>query len=271
MKFNKLVKTIDYVTYPSFQELRSINQKLGDSVVTITEIIISAIIAVLLDKTTIIQFAVTKIADYKQNAFLQGIAQNNTPISLSSLSTIIAIFIGIVVCVLIRIIPWIYVRCRYRNKRKVSQREDLARAFYKLVIPQLITIKSLIEQHDESDIQSSDKRFLLLLQVKYEICDLLTALNGISVLEYKTNGTLRKDSEDLLRLIGCDSYYAVLTELTKCATLTRTKLATYGDKADDLVNSLDATIKSSKTILSARIRNDELATEYSNYEELTKD
>lgn len=262
MKFNKLVKTIDYVTYPSLQELRKINRNLGDSISKLTDLFFSAIVAAAIDKTELIQLAVKKIVAKYQIVSLQNIVNSNTPIKLDTLGTIIAIIIGLAILIIIRIARWIYVRCRYKNKKKVSQREGIFCEFYKLVIPQLVTIKSLLEQHDESEPEAKHKRFLLLLQVKYEVCDLIMTLDRIKVLEVKKDGTLFDDSKDVLDLIGSDAYYAVLEELTRCASKTRSYLNAYAEKADDLVNSINVTIQSSSAIQTARELNSEYDTEY---------
>lgn len=262
MKFNKLVKTIDYVTYPSLQELRKINRNLGNSISKLTDLFFSAIVAVAIDKTELIQLAVKKIVVKHQIIWLQNIFNSNTPIKLDTLGTVIAILIGLAILIIIRIARWIYVRCRYKNKRKVSQREGVSSDFYKLVIPQLVTIKSLLEQHDESEPEAKHKRFLLLLQVKYEICDLVLTLDRIKVLEVKKDGTLLDNSKDVLDLIGSDAYYAVLEELTRCASTTRSYLKAYAEKADDLVNSINDTIRSSNAIQTARGQNSEYNTEY---------
>ena len=264
MKFNKLVKTIDYVTYPSLQELRKINRNLGDSISKLTDLILSAIIAIAVDKTELIQLAVTKIVTKHQIVYLHSIVKSNTPIKLDTLGTIIAIILGLTVLVIIRIARWIYVRCRYKNKRKVSQREGIFCDFYKVAIPQLVTIKSLLEQHDESESTDIHKRFLLLLQVKYEICDLIMTLDRIKVLEVKKDGTLRDDSDSVLGLIGSDAYYAVLEDLTRCASITRIHLETYAEKADDIVASINVTVKSSNALQIARQQNSEYDTEYLN-------
>lgn len=265
MKFNKLVKTIDYVTYPSLQELRKINRSLGDSISKLTDIICSAIAAVALDKTELLQLAVTKWCENSRICFIRDIANNTSSISKETIGTIIAIIIGILICVVIRIIRWFNVRRRSKNKRNVSQREGIACDFYKSIIPQLVTIKSLLEQHNETNNKDQDTRLLLLLQVKYEICDMISALDRIKVLDKKKDGTLCDNSKDVLELIGSDAYYAVLEELIRCVSETRIRLDAYAEKADDLVKSINATIKSSNAIQVARKQNKEFGDVYDRF------
>ena len=252
MKFNKLVKTIDYVTYPSLQELRKINRNLGDSISKLTDIFFSAVITVAIDKTELIQLFVNNTCKNISIPFLQDIIKNHSPISIETFSTIIAIILGILICVSIRIGRWFHVRRKSKDKRKVSQREGIARDFYKLVIPQLITIKSLLEQHDESDKQDLQKRYLLLLQTKYEICDLILILDRIKILEIDKDGTLLKNSKDVLDLIGVDAYNTVLEELIRCVSVTIQYFSEYKEKASVLVNSIISTISSSNTICATR-------------------
>ena len=257
MKFNKLVKTIDYVTYPSLQELRKINRSLGDSISKLTDIVFSAIVAAAIDKTELLQLVFTRCSENSRFLILRDIANNSSPISKETIGTIIAVILGILICVLIRITRWFYVRCRYKNKRKVTQREGIACDFYKSVIPQLITIKSLLEQHDETNIHDRDTCLLLLLQVKYEICDMISNLDRIKVLEERKDGSLLDNSKDVFKLIGSDAYFAVLEELIRCAAETNKRLKTYAERADDLVNSINDIIASSNTIQIARKRNTE--------------
>ena len=103
MKFNKLVKTIDYVTYPSLQELRKINRSLGDSISKLTDIVFSAVVAAAIDKTELLQLAFAKCCENSRFIFLRDIANNISPISRETIGTIIAVILGILICVIIRI------------------------------------------------------------------------------------------------------------------------------------------------------------------------
>ena len=114
-----------------------------------------------------------------------------------------------------------------------------------------------MEQHDETDTHDQDTRLLLLLQVKYEICDMISTLDRIKVLEERKDGSLLDNSKDVFKLIGSDAYFAVLEELIRCAAETNKRLKTYAERADDLVNSINDIIASSNTIQIARKRNTE--------------
>lgn len=51
MKLFKLIKSIDYVSYPSYKELVKISDAVSNSVATFRDMLISTIVGILFDKT----------------------------------------------------------------------------------------------------------------------------------------------------------------------------------------------------------------------------
>lgn len=211
MKFHKLVKSIDYVTYPALVELRKINNALGDSLSNLFNVFVSTAIGVIMEITPLSDLLIerfvktsncTKISEFGNNPDASGI---------------IAIFCATFLFCILGIIHFIKSRWG-SNKDTVDERREIAFEFYKVIIPKLISIKSIVEQHDDSEEDKElDKRFLLLLQAKYELIELLHMLSRLKIIELKgSTNVLTRNSKDVLDQIGADAYYTVLIDIIHC-------------------------------------------------------
>ena len=206
MKFHKLVKSIDYATYPVLVELRKINKVLGDSLSGFRDILISSVVAVLFDVSLLSQWIVGEFFGNSTCAYL--VKFSRYPDAGKFIAIILA---GLVYCVL-----WLrhWIKARWgSNKNTINERKEIAFEFYKVIIPNLISLKSIIEQADAS-IADEDKKVLLLFQAKHELEELVYLLTRLEVVEVdaQTN-ILTKNSKDVLDQIGQDAYFAVLIDI----------------------------------------------------------
>lgn len=231
MKFHKLVKSIDYVTYPSYLELRKINKKLGDSLSSIQNVLVSALIGFFLDKIMMFRW----LADVLKNETLKAFFDDEIVNKLTAFAIALLFYYALK---FIR-----YADSRWgSNKDTVDERKSIVFTFYRCIVPNLISLKSLLQQHDESDKDEIDKRYLLLLQAHHEVCDIFDELDKINVVEFRKtpkkmlkirinnssadlnqndnehekkskDKEIEKNSKDVLKQIGPDVYLAVLKEL----------------------------------------------------------
>lgn len=77
---------------------------------------------------------------------------------------IIALLFYAIVCA----VHWVAVRYS-SNKNTVEKQNNIVDEFYAIAIPQLIEVKSILEQVDEDNSNDDRKKLLLLLQAKHEI------------------------------------------------------------------------------------------------------
>lgn len=223
MKFHKLVKSIDYVTYPVLVELRKINNTLGNSLSNFRNLIISAVIGILFDITPMSEFIIEDILKKSKCKFIvmfgnYGDADKIVAICLAGLLYGALCFWHIIMEL------W------GSNKDTVDERKEITFEFYKVVIPSLISVKSIVEQHDDSK-GDEDKQFLLLLQAKHELEELLCLLSRLNVIELdeKTN-VLTCDSKDVLDQIGKEAYFTVLIDILDCIQDVYTKIRNCSNK-----------------------------------------
>ena len=217
MKFHKLVKSIDYATYPVLVELRKINKVLGNSLSGFRDILITAAVGILLDSSPISQWVVVKISENSKCPPLVKFG------SYSDADKLIAILLaGVVYCVLLL---WHFIKDRWgSNKNTINERKEIAFEFYKVIIPNLISLKSIVEQADAST-DDEDKRVLLLFQAKHELEDLIYMLTRLDVIEIDTKtNILTKNSKDVLDQIGQDAYFTVLIDVIDRVNEVYTKL-----------------------------------------------
>ncbi len=222
MKFHKLVKSIDYVTYPSYVELKKINKKLGDSYSSIQNILISAFIGFFLEKTMIFNWIANFFLSNTNNEVLKNLLDND------NINRIAALLFALIVYSVLMFIRFADSRWG-SNKDTLDERKDIVFTFYRCIVPNLIALKSIIQQHDESEDKEYDKKYLLLLQAHHEIYDLFEQLNNINVVEFqkekkkhkRSNDNIHSDEEmeieknskDVLDQIGADTYLTVLKDL----------------------------------------------------------
>ena len=217
MKFHKLVKSIDYATYPVLVELRKINKVLGNSLSGFRDILITAAVGILLDNSPISKWVVEEVL---RNSMCPHLVKFS---SYSDADKLIAILLaGVVYCVLLL---WHFIKDRWgSNKNTINERKEIAFEFYKVIIPNLISIKSIVEQADTST-DDEDKRILLLFQAKHELEDLIYLLTRLDVIEIDTKtNILTKNSKDVLDQIGQDAYFTVLIDIIDRVNEVYTKL-----------------------------------------------
>ena len=239
MKFHKLVKSIDYVTYPVLIELRKINSTLGHSLSSFREILISALMGVILEITPISQLIIDKFFKESTCSYLVSFSK------IDNAAKIVAIMLTILFYISLLLHRFIKERWG-SNKGSVNLRKDIVFEFYKVVIPKLVSVKSIVEQHDESMQSDADKRFLLLLQAKYELSELIELLSHLNILEIeKHTNVLTKDSKDVLDQIGEEAYFAVLLNVLKDADLVYSKIKDCTiTQTHDILKSLQSQISS---------------------------
>ena len=111
MKFYKLVKSIDYVTYPSLIELRKISTSIGDAISNFQNIILAALLSTILDLSTISKWLVTKIASLWPAQTIVRFSR------LENAGKILSVLIGLFLYSIFFLIRWIRIRWR-RNKNR---------------------------------------------------------------------------------------------------------------------------------------------------------
>lgn len=242
MKFHKLVRSIDYATYPVLVELRKINKTLGNSLSSFRDILISAVVGVLLDVSPVSRFIIEKV--FRDSGCHYLIEFSN----YTDAKTIITIFLaGAVYCVLWM---WHFVKVRLRsNKNTIAERKEITFEFYKVIIPNLISLKSMIEQADAAE-DDEDKRVLLLLQAKYEVESLIHLLSHINVIEVDSGtNLLTKNSRDVLDQIGSDAYFTVLIDIVDRVGDVFSKLESCKKKCvSDALNSIQSNFCSANVL-----------------------
>ena len=205
MKLHKLVKSIDYATYPLLYELRKINDTLGNSLSTLRDMIIAAIIGLFLDITPISKLIVAVMQKSKWACLICFGNYENA-------NKIIAVFLALLAYGVLCLYHFIKKRWG-SNKNTINARKDITFEFFKVVLPNLILVKSLIKQACDSKCDE-DKKILLLFQAKHEIGELIALLSKLDILEIdKKTKSPTRDSLDILGQIGQDAYFTVLIDI----------------------------------------------------------
>ena len=236
MKLFKLIKSIDYVTYPSYRELVKIRNAVSNSLASFRNILISSMIGVL--------FEVAPISDYIVTKFM-----NNHPVGCckarsdyENTSLLISIVVALIAYLIISLVRSVCIRFR-SNKDTKSKRDTLVYEFYKIAIPQLIEVKSILEQMDEKPSRYERKKKLLLLQAKHEICDLYRLVSEMRVIERKKMGLLTQESKVLHDRIGKSTYSIFLEEMLETMYDIYSKLSGYNvSKIQDEIEEIKANI-----------------------------
>lgn len=243
MKFYKLVKSIDFVTYPVLIELQKINEVLGDSISNFRKMIISAAVGMLFDLTPISSLIIENIFCNSKISWLSSFAKINNS------DTFVAFIIALIFYFVLVLFNYFSKRWG-SNKNTTKERTQIVLKFYTVVIPQLISIKSIIEQHDESFAHDKDKRYLLLLQAKYEICELINILSELNVIEIDKKGLLTKNSKDVLDQIGPNAYFTILIHVLNRAKDIYKRLISCNINHDAaIIESLAATLLTARLFI----------------------
>ena len=209
MRFNKIIKSIDYVTYPLLTELKEINQRMRKA----NNVVLSALVSFVINKTFIVQHILQSISEKSNCICIKKMLSTND--SIKTASSIVVIVFGLFVLSFPYVVD--YFKKRWgSNKKDYIEREEIVNAFYRSVIPHLISIKSIMEQHNEAKKKEKSKKALLLMQANYEICNLVLALNKLKIIERKKDGNLKESSQELLYLIGKDVYLQVVNDICEC-------------------------------------------------------
>lgn len=206
MKLFKLIKSIDYVTYPAYKELVRISNTVSDSVRAFRDILISAIAGVLFNLTPLSNLILSKIKGQSPSGIIEKIINyENTPIFISIIAAII-IYGGI------NLVKAIQIRWG-SNKNTKPKRDILVYEFYNVAIPQLVEVKSILEQIDENQSIDERKKVLLLLQAKHEICNLYEMLSEMRIIEREKSGCPTIHSNILSDRISPSAYNTFLREM----------------------------------------------------------
>lgn len=211
MKFYKLIKSIDYVTSPVYEELCAIRKEITNTLNDTKSLVIS-IIAGLLSNST-------ELFNSVQNKLLLSVEKPNLVKFIESdfFRVLCPITVIVFVYFFIKALTFFYTHVKLScedNKDSKAKRDILVDKFYHQIIPQLIEIKSLTEKASTLNTQEDERKILLLyLQAKHELKNLMCDLENMKVLERQTTGLIKKDSAILLDRIGDMTYNLVLAEM----------------------------------------------------------
>jgi len=209
MKLFKLIKTSDYVSYPIYKELVKINDSISNSITTFRDVLISTIVGVLFDKTPVSNQLLMFAKSFFPNNIIGEMAQ------FEGASILLSTSIGFLFYGLIKFYHFMKTRLT-SNKNSKRKRDCLVDEFYKLAIPQLIEVKSMLEQVEEietKDAKDLRKKILILLQAKHEICDLYNFIYSMHVIERGKKGVQTNDSTILISRISQCAYKNFLEEM----------------------------------------------------------
>ena len=235
MKFYKLIKSIDYVTSPVYEELCAIRKEITNTINDTKSLVIS-IIAGLLSNST-------ELFNSVQNKLLLSVEKPNLVKFIESdfFRVLCPIIVIVFVYFFIKAFTFFYTHVKLsceENKDSKEKRDILVDRFYHQIIPQLIEIKSLTEKAATLSAQDDErKKLLLYLQAKHELKRLLYELKRMQVFEKDTTGLMKKDSTILVDRIGDMTYNLVLAELLDIIALFFDHFYTC-QYSDQLINEL---------------------------------
>jgi len=239
MKLFKLIKSIDYVSYPSYKELVKISNAVSNSIDTFRDLLLSTIIGVLFDKTPLSECLLQCLAEKFPNSIAEQIA------AYDNSSLILSIIIAVLAFCAIKLFYFIKARINI-NKNTKKKRDVLVHEFYNIAIPQLIEVKSIIEQTTEDTSGDHRKKLLLLLQAKYEVCDLNRSLFEMNIIERDKTGLQTKDSHILSDRISKCAYINFLEEMLDIIEIIYKELSAISDDyLENDINDIRATINAS--------------------------
>lgn len=231
MKLFKLIKSIDYVAYPSYKELVKISDAVTNSIATFRDMLISAIIGILFDVTPLSGCIVLFIKENNSSSIVQEI------VSYEGVTIFVSIFIALIIYGVINLVQFIYARWG-SNKNTKKKRDIIVYEFYNVAIPQLIEVKSILEQVEEDKSDEERKKLLLILQAKYEICNLYGLLSEMCVIERDRTGAQTDNSNNIYDRISKSAYNTFLMEMLEIMFQIYTKLKESQDTsiADDIAD-----------------------------------
>ncbi len=246
MKLFKLIKSIDYVSYPAYKELVKISDAVCNSVATFRDMLVSTIVGILFDKTPLSECILTCLSNKFPGGTIENIAKyENSPLILS-------IIIAVAFFGLFKLVYFIKTRWG-SNKNTKKKRDILVHEFYNVAIPQLIEVKSIIEQIKDDTSGEKRKKALLLLQAKYEICDLHESLFNMNIIEKDKTGLQTENSYTLSSRISKCAYIDFLEEMLDIMYVIYTELsATCNDMAKDDIADIRSTINASVVFSKAK-------------------
>ena len=117
------------------------------------------------------------------------------------------------------------------NKNTKTKRDILVYEFYNVAIPQLVEVKSILEQIDENQSIDERKKVLLLLQAKHEICNLYEMLSEMRIIEREKSGCPTIHSNILSDRISPSAYNTFLEEMLANFSSIYRDLSVYCDKS----------------------------------------
>ncbi len=239
MKLFKLIKSIDYVSYPAYKELVKISDAVSNSIANFRDMIVSTFVGVLFDKTPLSCYIITYVKNNVSNSVVKDIVQ------CQNADLILSIFIGITIFLLIKTVCFIISRFG-SNKNTKKKRDILVHEFYNVAIPQLIEVKSIMEQIQEDNSCDNRKKTLLLLQAKHEICDLYRNILNMNIIEKNKTGVKTDDSFLLSCRISNCAYINFLDEMLDIMYMIYTELHTgCCEAAKEDIEDIRSTINSS--------------------------
>ena len=241
MKLFKLIKSMDYVTYPIYKELVQISDAIGNSITAFRDMLISTIIGVIFEVTPISNLVV----DYLKEKYPDPESFINKFVSYADITVFISILFALIVFFLINLVQFFISRWG-SNKNTKRKRDVIVYEFYNVAIPQLIEVKSILEQMNDDDSGEDRKKLLLLLQAKHGVCDLYSLLFGMHIVERDKSGVQTTNSRILNSRISMFAYTTFLEELLEILFSIYSELTNnYTDSAKEDIDDICATINSS--------------------------
>lgn len=205
MKFFKLVKSIDYVTYPTYKELVKISDTVRNSIASFKNVLISAIVGAFFNYTPLSGNIIDFIKEKKPQGIIHQIVNcPSTPLYFS-------VIVAAVIYGIMSLIHFLHTRWG-SNKNTESKRSAIEYEFYNVAIPQLVEIKSILEKIEEDASSEKRKELLLLSQALHEVHDLYKRVSTMRIIE-KKNGMQTAESTDLHHRIGKGTYRVFLGEM----------------------------------------------------------
>lgn len=208
MKTYKIVDSLTYVTYPIYQEIIEIKGAVSNTISSLRNILISAIISTLFSSTPICKYILERINESSTCDIIKIITgYKGTPIFL-------AIALALCVYTIIKLIE--FINSRWRSNKNTKEKQDrIIKDFYFLALPNSVIIKSKLEKIKETVDMDKDKKLLFLMQAKIAFVDLYNDVTRMHIVEYADpeKQVLTHDSEELLNRISKCAYTTFLVDL----------------------------------------------------------
>lgn len=237
MKLFRLIKSIDYVSYPIYKELVKISNTINNSIGNLRDIIISTIIGILLDSSSLSQNVACKLITlFPCGTFVKVYSW----LGVNGMGRILSFSLVVFVFLLLRLCA--FVKDLFKSNKDTKEKRDiLAFEFYNVVLPQLKEIESMIEEINETNKDANND--LLILRAKHEACDLYKTVFNMKVFEYDSKKQQTKASEIMIQRIGKDAYELFIKELleTMVVIYTLLKGSDYDDASDEIKATFNQT------------------------------